>query len=88
LFIRLTVLDGLLTQKSMKKLEKKLQDELKMKKIGTGLNSLSSDLLRSICLSSQLPTAGLISNSFLTLTKKSPNYRSIFEYIESAFRNV
>ena len=88
IFIRLTILDGLFQQKTMAGLEKSLQEALKGKKLGSGMNFLESDLLRAVCLSTQLPVSGLISTCFLSLVKKSPNYRAIFEWLELAFRTI
>jgi hypothetical protein len=72
-------LDGLLLQNEIKKLEKDLQEAVKGKKIGTGLVSLALDLLRALCLSTQLPVAGLIQGAYIQLIKKSPNHRVVFD---------
>ena len=77
--IRLTVLDGLFQQPGISLLESQAQDSLKGKKLGTGLLFLTSDLLRSICLITQLPIAGLFSLSFLKLVQKAPNHRVVFD---------
>jgi hypothetical protein len=57
--LRVTCLDGLLFHKSMKALEKSLLESLQGKKLGAGMLSFSSDLVRVICLSMQIPVAGL-----------------------------
>jgi hypothetical protein len=61
---------------------------LKGKKIGTGLLALSSDLLRVICLSTQIPVAGLLVHTYLALVKKSPNHRGVFDYLSLAFQTL
>jgi len=78
-FIRLTLLDGLLVESSMKNLYNNLFESLKGKKLGTGLLPLIMDLVRVICLSMQLPVAGLFVNAYLALVKKAPNHRGVFE---------
>jgi len=48
--IRLTVLDGLLKQSTLCSLVKTVEESLKGKKVGAGLNYYVSDLVHSICL--------------------------------------
>ena len=57
--IRVTCLDGILFQKSIKTLEQKVSESVQGKKLGTGLVFLTEDLLRAVCLSIYLPVAGL-----------------------------
>lgn len=86
--IRFTFLDGLFQHPTMALLENSAQDSLKGKKLGTGLLFLTSDLLRSVCLITQLPVAGLFSLTFLKLVQKAPNHRVIFDWLDIAFRTV
>lgn len=86
--LRLTYLDGLLLQDTMKALEKTLQSTLKNKKMGTGLVFLSADFIRIVCLCTQLPVGGLLMNTYLELVKKAPGHRSVFDYIETALQTA
>lgn len=79
LLVRLTSLDGLVLQDDIKNLQNHLFESLKGKKMGTGLLSLSVDLVRVVCLSTQIPVAGLLVRTFLALVKKSPNHRNVFD---------
>lgn len=84
LTLRLTVLDGLLQHPTMFSLEKDINETLKGKKLGSGLIFMALDLIRSVCLSMQLPVAGLLSSAFLNLVQKSPNHRLVFDYLNLA----
>jgi hypothetical protein len=86
--IRLTSLDGLVLQDDIQNLQSHLSESLKGKKMGTGLLALSSDLLRVICLSTQIPVAGLFVHTYLALVKKSPNHRGVFDYLNLAFQTL
>jgi hypothetical protein len=88
LMIRLTSLDGLMLQNDIKKLQSHLSESLGSKTMGTGLLPLSIDLVRVICLSTQIPVAGLLVRTFLALAKKSPSHRNVFDYLDLVFQEI
>lgn len=85
---RFTALDMLFQETTISKLYKKLEETIKGKKLGKGLDFLISDVVRAICLITLMPTSGLFSLTFLQLIKKAPNIRAVLNWLDIIFRMV
>ena len=78
----------MLEEATIRHLKKKVEEAVKGKKLGKGLSPFTFDVIRAICLITQVPVAGLFSLTLLKLIKKTSNHRAVIDWLDTVFRTV